>query len=238
MKSQFLSPINLRNDVRRILQEAFSKFLTKEMIVYDIGCGDKPFGPFLKDKVKEHIGVDIEDGFYDKGHIDLIGTAYDIPVEDNVADAVISSQVIEHLDKPLDAIKEAARVLKDDGLLFLAFPFMYPIHAAPHDYGRYTEFYIKKVLQDYGFEVVSQKHIGGFWYCIGMFSGLYLQNFDRGILRKTRLTKLLIWIAKALMRVLHEIEGFVLSLIKKDKKKFRQIWTVNYVLVCKKAVTK
>jgi hypothetical protein len=35
------------------------------MVVYDIGCGDKPFAPVLAGKVKDHIGVDIEDGFYE-----------------------------------------------------------------------------------------------------------------------------------------------------------------------------
>ena len=56
----FLNPVNLRRDVRDHLQRYFIKYLKNNMVVYDIGCGDKPFEPFLKNRVKEHLGVDIE----------------------------------------------------------------------------------------------------------------------------------------------------------------------------------
>ncbi len=230
----FLHPINLRGDVRKNLKDFFSKYLEENMVVYDVGCGDKPFGDFLSGKVREHVGVDIEDGFYDSSHIDLVGTAYTIPVEKNQADAVISSQVIEHLDCPLKAFKEAHRILKPDGLFFLSFPFMYPIHAAPHDFGRYTEHYIEKTLDEHGFDILEIKYVGGFWYCTGMFAGLYLQGFDRGILHKLRLVRALIWLVKGGMRLAHEIEGMCVSLANKDKTKFRKTWTVDYVLVARK----
>lgn len=235
---KILSPINLRNDVRNSLQEYFIKYLDLNMTVYDVGCGDKPFSNFLKGKVEKHIGVDIKDGFYDQSHIDIFGKAYDIPVEDDVADAIISSQVIEHLDKPIEkTLEESRRILKKGGILFLAFPFMYPIHAAPHDYVRYTEFYMEKVLTEHKFEIIEKKHIGGFWYCTGMFMGLYLQNFDRGLLKTLRITKLLIWLVKFIMRAMHELEGLMLRIAKKDQGLFRSIWTVDYILVCRNVGT-
>jgi hypothetical protein len=56
----------------------------------------KPFAKFLKGKVKAHIGVDLADGFCASTYVDLIGTAYDV-LPDGSADAIILSQVIEHL---------------------------------------------------------------------------------------------------------------------------------------------
>ena len=72
--------INLRNDVRDALLQYFDSYLTNEDQVYDIGCGGKPFYA-LNGKVKKYIGVDVEDGFYDLD-IDLVGTAYEVPVDD------------------------------------------------------------------------------------------------------------------------------------------------------------
>lgn len=84
------------------------------------------------------MGIDTIDGFYDKDAVDIVAKADAIPVADGVADAVLSTQVIEHLPDPDAAIAESTRVLKDGGLLFISFPFQYPLHVAPHDFFRYT----------------------------------------------------------------------------------------------------
>jgi SAM-dependent methyltransferase len=230
----FFGLVDLREDVRTMMKEHFSLHLQKQMVAYDVGCGDKPFAKFLEGKVEKYIGVDIEDGFYDSSHIDLIGSAYEVPVSSETADAVISSQVIEHLNKPLDAIKEAHRILKPSGLFFLSFPFLYPMHAAPHDYMRYTDFYIIGVLKEIGFEVIDVKTIGGFWYCLGLYSGIYVQTFDKGLLKKVRIGKLINVTVRWIFFLLHKLEGTVLKAMKKDIEGFRKNWTVNYVLVARK----
>ena len=230
----FLNPIELRRDVRNWLQNYFLKYMTPQMEVYDVGCGDKPFAAFLSGKVKSHIGVDIENGFYDRKHIDLIGSAYNVPTENNTADAVISSQVIEHLNDPRAAIKETARILKEGGLFFLSFPFIYPIHALPHDYFRYTEFAADTMLKEQGFEILEQQRIGGFWYCAGLFTGMYLKAFDRGILKKIYIVKALSCLIKWICFGLHKLEACGLRFGGKDISDFRKVWTVDYVLVARK----
>ncbi|MEP3475797.1 MAG: class I SAM-dependent methyltransferase [Hyphomicrobiales bacterium] len=231
---QFFHPISLRRDLRRLMREKFKAYLKTDMVVYDIGCGSKPFQDDLKNKVEKHIGVDIEDGFYNDGNVDIIGTAYEVPVDEGVADAVISSQVIEHLERPIDAIKEANRLLKIDGLFFLSFPFLYPLHAAPYDYMRYTEFYIRNVLEENGFEVVEYDHLGGFWYTLGVFFEIYLNAFNRGILKKLYLLVFVRWIIQSILYTFHVLEKFGLKLLGKDPDNSREHWTVNQVLVVRK----
>jgi SAM-dependent methyltransferase len=230
----FLNPIELRRDVRNGLQKYFLKYLTPQMEVYDVGCGDKPFAAFLDGRVKAHIGVDIENGFYDRRHIDLIGSAYSIPTGDSTADAVISSQVIEHLDDPRAAIKETARILKEGGLFFLSFPFIYPIHALPHDYFRYTEFAASTMLKEQGFEIIEQQRIGGFWYCAGLFTGMYIKAFDRGVFKKIYLVKALNCFLKWACLGLHKLEACVLRVAGKNASDFRKVWTVDYIIVARK----
>ncbi len=56
---------------------------------------------------------------HDKFKIDLFGTAYDIPVKDEHFDTVLCTAVLEHLEEPDKAIKEANRVLKRGGIYHL-----------------------------------------------------------------------------------------------------------------------
>ncbi len=226
--------INLRKDIRSLLEEYFNQYLTHNMDVYDVGCGSKPFQNILTGKVKNYIGVDIEDGFYDTRHIDLLGTAYNVPIKANSADAVISSQVLEHLEKPGSAIKETARILREGGLFFLSIPFLYPLHAEPHDFIRFTEFSIKKLLKAEKFEILELKKVGGFWYMAGQFLGIYLQTFDKGFLKRIKIIHMLIQFIRWLFYISHLIEGFILMIIKKSPEKLRSKWAVGYVLVAKK----
>lgn len=234
MTHPLLQTICLRTEVRRLHAGYFDKYLTKDMEVFDIGCGDKPFAPILAGKVKKHIGVDIEDGFYDSSHIDLVGTAYEVPAPDAAADAVISSQVIEHLEYPDKALKEAARLLKPGGYLFLSFPFLYPMHAEPIDFNRQTEYGIKTMLRDAGFESVEFTKIGSLWYLIGMSLGIYLQPIDRGILKKTKIAFTFLKIVSWVFMQLHNLEGALIRALGKNPDNYRKKWAVNHVLVAKK----
>lgn len=222
--------VNARDDLRALLEKLFKKHLTKDMIVYDIGCGDKPF----KLDVKQHVGVDLDHGFYDSSHLDILADAYNVPVEDGVADAVISSQFLEHLERPEDAIKEIRRLLKDDGLFFISVPFLAPIHAAPHDFTRMTEFQLQRHLKDNGFDILSMERLSGFWYVAGVFTGLYLQPINRGILKRTKIGGAFLWFVRWVFYLLHSLEGFILKTAKRDAESIRRTWTVNYVILAQK----
>lgn len=234
LKEFFLDPISLRRDVRNVMKDGFVEYLTKDMTVYDIGCGDKPFQEFLKDKTKSYIGVDVEDGFYDASHIDLVGSAYNVPIQSGTADAVISCQVIEHLRTPRDALKEANRILVPNGVLFLSFPFLYPLHAAPHDFYRYSEYGIRELLDKQGFELVKIEGQGGFWYCLGIFFGIYIGVLNKGILRKLKIVTILNMLGKWVFYALHLLEGALYKVVGRDSAGIRKSWMSNYVLIARK----
>lgn len=225
-------PINLRMDTRDILERFFEKYMTPDMVVYDIGCGEKPF----KLNVKEHIGIDVDGGFYDTSHLDVVAEAYDIPLGNETADAAISAQVLEHLERPEDAIRETHRLLKPGGFFFISVPFMVPIHAEPYDFSRMTEFQLTRYLKESGFKILELKKVGGFWYLTGMLLGLYLQPIDRGIFKKLKISTALLWFIRWFFRMVHLLEGFVLKLAKRDVENVRMKWAVNYMIVAQKIV--
>ena len=225
------NPIAMRRDLHKCFRLLFQQYLPTDAVVYDVGCGQKPFAEFLKGKVSQHIGVDLADGFYKPDYVDLIGSAYEVPAPDGAADAVILSQVIEHLESPLLAIQEAQRLLKPGGLVFLSFPFLYPIHAPPRDYCRFTEFYLTSSIIGENFEVVDSIRLGGYWYLMGMFAHMYLQDANRGVVKATLVVKVVSWAMGMTCLVLHKIEGALLRLAGKNAEAIRAKWTANYLAV-------
>jgi SAM-dependent methyltransferase len=228
----FLNPIDVRRDVRKQVINTFSR-LTPAAKVYDIGCGDRPFEAAILRHGCTYIGVDIEQGFYSDKFIDLVGSAYHVPVKDQVADVVLLIQVIEHLERPHDAFIEARRILKTGGIMLVSFPFLYPVHAAPHDYMRYTRFYLSMLANKTDFEILEQKEISGFWYSVGVNFGIYLQALDRGLLKKIGLIRIAIALVQWVAFTLHQIEGWALDVIGK-RKDVRSNWPVNYFFILKK----
>lgn len=98
------------------------------------------------------------------GHIDIVSDAADIPVADGSFDAVLCTEVLEHVYEPIRVIQEAARVLAPGGHLFLSAPLGSGLHQEPHHYyGGYTPHFYRRVLGDLGFEDVTVEPNGGFF---------------------------------------------------------------------------
>lgn len=224
--------LNQRTDSRRAMKAMMLPYLSPGMTLYDVGCGEKPFAAFLKGKVAKHVGVDVSYGFYATDDIDLVGSADELPIEDGSADAILSSQVIEHLPDPEKSIAEAARVLKPGGLLFLSYPYLYPIHAPPYDFVRLSQYALDAMLDRHGLELLERRALAGFWYMVGALAPIYVQGLPPARMRW--LGKLLGWIARTSCRYLHVIEGAVLRLMKKDVAAARAAWVVAYILVARR----
>ncbi len=149
----------------------------------DIGCGTKPYYKLLKPYVTEHIGVDHEATFHDKDNIDLFGTAYDIPAEDESFDSAICTAVLEHLEEPEQALRECFRVLKKKGTAIYSVPFIWHLHEEPRDFYRYSKYGLKYLFEKVGFEIVELKALSGFWVTFGQLFVYNLYRFNRGPLR-------------------------------------------------------
>lgn len=93
---------------------------------------------------------------------DVQADAAFIPFAAGVFDAVICAELMEHLPDPRPALAEAARALRRGGVILITVPFLYPIHADPHDFGRYTETYWRHALADHGFCAVEVEAQGTF----------------------------------------------------------------------------
>ncbi len=92
---------------------------------------------------------------------DFLGDILNLPIDNDTFDGIILGEVLEHLLEPKKALKEAYRVTKKGGLALITTPFMFHVHADPHDYHRYTRQWYQETLQEVGFhsvEIYEQGH--------------------------------------------------------------------------------
>lgn len=126
--------------------------------VLDVGCGSKPYkNEFIN--AKEYIGMDIELSGHDHRNedIDIFYDGEKFPFSDASFDSVLTFEVMEHIFEPINFIKEINRVLKIDGLFLITVPFIWDEHEKPYDYGRYTSFGLKYILENNGFQIINNE---------------------------------------------------------------------------------
>ena len=92
---------------------------------------------------------------------DFLCSANEIPVDDSNFDFGIICEVIEHLESPQEVLKEAFRIIKPKGKLIGSIPFMFPKHADPYDFQRWTDNKLTSELERVGFRDVEISHMGG-----------------------------------------------------------------------------
>ncbi|MFN8439601.1 MAG: methyltransferase domain-containing protein [Caldilineaceae bacterium] len=150
--------------MHHLLAEA-AKMLPANAWVLDAGSGEGRFKPFFTHT--HYIGVDlaIGDATWDYSALDAINTLEWLPFADNVFDAAVCTQVLEHLAEPEKVLREIQRVLKPGGILLLVAPQSWHEHQIPHDYFRYTSYGLRYLLGKTGYQVETMKPLGGyFWY--------------------------------------------------------------------------
>jgi SAM-dependent methyltransferase len=71
--------------------------------------------------------------------VDLVADAHDLHmVEAGSVDCILCANVLEHVKYPTRVAAEFLRVLKPGGMVFINTPFIFPFHADPDDYYRYS----------------------------------------------------------------------------------------------------
>jgi len=150
------SRVQLKRQVRR-----FAKGTRRGMRVLDAGAGTSPYRPLFRHARYEAADFAQVDKKY--AQLDHVCDLTDIPVEDGRFDRVLFNQVLEHLPEPGAALAELHRVLKPGGRIFCSVPLFYAEHEQPYDFYRYTQFALRRLFEQAGFEVVRLDWLEGYF---------------------------------------------------------------------------
>ena len=120
--------------------EEFVEVVLKHRLILDIGGGKPWESGWIHKKYK----TILEDKAYCVDFIKentphIVADIKRLPFKENSIHGIICNAVLEHVDKPFEAISELHIILSEHGELALYVPWIYPYHSAPRDYFRYSE---------------------------------------------------------------------------------------------------
>jgi SAM-dependent methyltransferase len=110
----------------------------------------------------------LQTGSWDFSRIDIVCDILDIPEPDASFDAVLCTEVLEHLPDPIRALDEMARLLRPGGTFIITAPFWSLTHFAPYHYATgFNRYFYEVHLRRLGFDIVDMIPNGNFFECIG-----------------------------------------------------------------------
>jgi SAM-dependent methyltransferase len=134
---------------RRLEEVCASVELPPRARILDFGCGDVPYRDFFPADA-DFVPADLAGNPRAALTISSDGT---VPVEAATFDAVLSTQVLEHVPDPAAYLAECHRVLRPGGALILSTHGVFVYHPDPVDYWRWTSAGLHRVVEAAGFEV-------------------------------------------------------------------------------------
>lgn len=139
-------------DLRRLLPGLSGRLL-------DVGCGNSPFRHLLNPAVATYQGVDVREavsfGYRNPETIYYDGEV--LPFPDESFDALLCTEVLEHVADPSGLIQEMYRVLKKGGLGIVTIPWSARFHYQPIDFHRYTPSMLDRLFAPFSSREVSAR---------------------------------------------------------------------------------
>ena len=176
-----------RSIARVMMNDALSEEILRGRVL-DVGGGRNP-DYFRYFKRESDAVVEAADG-------SISGIDFEkdsLPAEDGSCDTVLMCNILEHVFNHQFLLKEAHRILKADGVLIGFVPFWVGYHPDPHDFFRYTDEALQRMLQDVGFHSIRVRGVG---------AGPVIANFNTIMLSFPRVMRPLLYIPYVLLDTL------------------------------------
>jgi SAM-dependent methyltransferase len=152
------------------------KTIPNNGLLLDAGCGNQKYrafsrhliykaqdlGEYIKDE-KENISTS-QTSIYEIGPLDYRGNVWDINESDQHFDAILCTEVFEHIPYPIEAVREFSRLIKPKGKLIITIPAASNRHFDPfYYYSGFSDRWINYFLDKNGFEEIKITPIGDYF---------------------------------------------------------------------------
>jgi SAM-dependent methyltransferase len=181
--------------------------------VLDAGAGASKYRPFF-----EHCRYETQDFCQYQGElvkylqpIDYVCDITAIPLPDASLDAILCSEVFEHVIDPPAVLNEFARLLRPGGQLWLTAPLLSHLHMEPYHYfGGFTRYWYQHWLPAKGFKIDSVAAVGGPGRACGAFAWTFYSAWVEAE-RQARPTRR--WLSRCLRLVAAPVVHYLLPWI-------------------------
>ena len=159
--------------VRTAWIEETLKKIPGGLTILDAGAGESQFKKFCSHLkyISQDFGqyhgegdVGLQMGKWDNTKLDIISDITSIPLADQSVDAIMCTEVLEHIPDPIAAIKEFSRLVKPGGCLLLTAPFASITHFAPYHFATgFNRYFYETHLPANGFAIEDTQLNGNFF---------------------------------------------------------------------------
>lgn len=150
------------------------KALPEGMNLLDAGAGEQQYRKYcghLKYTSQDFAAYDpkkLNEGLqmdaWNYGQLDIVSDITAIPRPDASFDAVLCTEVLEHVPDAVAALKELTRLIKPGGKLILTAPFSSMTHFAPYHFSTgFNRFYYEHHLSAMGMEIEEMSPNGNYF---------------------------------------------------------------------------
>ena len=156
--------VGTTNEAERIRWiEKTLKQIPEGSTILDAGAGESQFKKYCShlEYIAQDFGqydgsgeVGLQTGTWDNSKLDIVSDITAIPLPDKSLDAIMCTEVLEHIPNPVAALKEFARLLKPEGYLLITAPFASLTHFAPYHFASgLSRFFYEHHLRELGFNI-------------------------------------------------------------------------------------
>jgi ubiquinone/menaquinone biosynthesis C-methylase UbiE len=144
------------------IEETLKK-IPEGLTILDAGAGEAQFKKFCSHLryIAQDFGlysggedIGLRNASWDNSKLDIVSDITSIPLPDAAVDAIMCTEVLEHIPDPLAALREFNRLIKPGGYLLLTAPFASLTHFAPYHFASgFNRFFYEKHLPEFGFSI-------------------------------------------------------------------------------------
>jgi ubiquinone/menaquinone biosynthesis C-methylase UbiE len=180
--------------------------------VLDVGAGTAPYRSLFNHcKYETHDFAQYNGYMGSEGQysaLDYVSDITSIPVPDSSFDIILCTEVLEHVPRPIEALKELVRITKPGGRLFLTAPLGSGLHQEPyHFYGGYTDHWYRMFLTEFNCEIISIEPNHGFFAHLAQECARFSWTFEQHKHEHGRHERELRWLmGEVLPRYFYELD--------------------------------